>query len=70
MKLMTCSIIHYLMTACQVFGGDVAREALALLWGMPQPPFEASLIEPALTVFLNALAQSERGGIPLSPRHF
>src|SRR6266571_3531413 len=54
---------RYLMTACQVFGGDVAREALALLWGMPQPPFEASLIEPALTVFLNALAQSERGGL-------
>ncbi|HET8840624.1 MAG TPA: hypothetical protein VFN35_04115, partial [Ktedonobacteraceae bacterium] len=36
---------------------------LTLLRGMPQPPFEASLPEAALTVFLNALAQCERGGV-------
>src|SRR6266700_3288627 len=54
---------RYLMTACQVFGDHVAREALALLRSMPQPPFEASLTETALTVFLNALAHCERGGI-------
>src|SRR5438132_6164433 len=56
---------RYLMTACQVFRGNVAREALALLRSMPQPPFEASLTETALTVFLNALAQCEQGGILL-----
>ncbi|BCL78942.1 helix-turn-helix transcriptional regulator [Ktedonobacteria bacterium brp13] len=56
---------RYLLTACQVFGDDVAREALALLLSMPQPPFEASLTEMALTVFLNALAQCEQGGILL-----
>src|SRR5258706_1197047 len=54
---------RYLMTACQVFGDHVAQEALALLSSMPQPPFEASLTETALTVFLNALAQCERGGL-------
>lgn len=54
---------RYLMTACQVFGDHVAQEALALLQSMPQPPFEASLTETALTVFLNALAQCEQGGI-------
>jgi LuxR family transcriptional regulator, maltose regulon positive regulatory protein len=54
---------RYLMTACQVYGDQVAPEALALLRSMPQPPFEASLTEPALTVFLNALAQCEGGGI-------
>ncbi len=54
---------RYLMTACQVFGDHVAREALALLRSMPQPPFEASLTETALTVFLDALAHCERGGI-------
>ena len=53
---------RYLMTACQVFGDHVAPEALALLRSMP-PPFEASLTEPALTVFLNALAHCEGGGI-------
>ncbi|TMC36477.1 MAG: hypothetical protein E6J31_14060, partial [Chloroflexi bacterium] len=56
---------RYLMTACQVFRDHVAREALALLRNMPQPPFEASLTETALTVFLNALAQCEKGGILL-----
>jgi LuxR family transcriptional regulator, maltose regulon positive regulatory protein len=54
---------RYLMTACQVFGDHVAPEALALLQSMPLPPFEASLTETALTVFLNALAHCERGGI-------
>ena len=54
---------RYLMTACQVYGDHVAREALALLRSMPEPPFEASFTEPALTVFLNALAQCEQGGI-------
>ena len=54
---------RYLMTACHVFGDHVAQEALALLGSMPEPPFEASLTEPALTVFLNALAQCERGGL-------
>jgi LuxR family maltose regulon positive regulatory protein len=56
---------RYLMTACQVFRDNVAPEALALLRSMPQPPFEASLTETALTVFLNALAQCEQGGILL-----
>jgi LuxR family maltose regulon positive regulatory protein len=56
---------RYLLTACQVFGKDMAREALALLQSVPQPPFEASLTEMALTVFLNALAQCEQGGILL-----
>ncbi len=56
---------RYLITACQVFRDTVAREALALLRSMPQPPFEASLTETALTVFLNALAQCEQGGILL-----
>ncbi len=56
---------RYLMTACQVFHDNVAREALALLQSMPQPPFEASLTETALTVFLNALAQCKQGGILL-----
>ena len=54
---------RYLMTACQVYGEHVAQEALALLGGMPQPPFEASLTETALTVFLNALAHCEQGGV-------
>ena len=54
---------RYLMTACQVFGDQVAQEALALLQSMPQPPFEASLTETALTVFLNALVHCERGGV-------
>ncbi len=53
----------YLMTACQVFRDTVAREALALLQSMSQPPFEASLTSTALTVFLNALTQCEQGGI-------
>lgn len=56
---------RYLITACQVFGDTVAQEALALLRSMPQPPFDASLSESALTVFLNALTQCERGGILL-----
>jgi LuxR family maltose regulon positive regulatory protein len=56
---------RYLMTACQVFRAQVAQEALALLQSMPQPPFDVSLIETALTVFLNALAQCEQGGILL-----
>src|SRR5260221_1367090 len=54
---------RYLMTACQVFRDDVAREALALLRNMPQPPFEASLLETSLTVFVNALSQCEQGGV-------
>jgi LuxR family maltose regulon positive regulatory protein len=56
---------RYLITACQVFRDHVAREALALLRSIPQPPFEASLTSTALTVFLNALAQCEQGGILL-----
>jgi len=56
---------RYLMTACQLFRATVAQEALALLQSTPQPPFEASLTETALTVFLNALTQCEQGGILL-----
>ncbi len=51
---------RYLITACQVFGDDVAREALSLLQSLP---FDVSLTETALTVFLNALVQCEQGGI-------
>ncbi|QBD75644.1 hypothetical protein EPA93_06345 [Ktedonosporobacter rubrisoli] len=56
---------RYLMTACQAFGDNIAQEALMLLLSTPQPPFEASLTEAALTIFLNALAQREQGGILL-----
>jgi LuxR family maltose regulon positive regulatory protein len=56
---------RYLMTAGQVFRDNVAQEALALLRSMPHPSFEASLTETPLTVFLNALAQCEQGGILL-----
>lgn len=56
---------RYLMTACKIFRGDVAREALALLQTIPQPPFESSLTETILTVFLNELARCEQGGIVL-----
>ncbi|HEY4383727.1 MAG TPA: tetratricopeptide repeat protein, partial [Ktedonobacteraceae bacterium] len=54
---------RYLMTACQTFQEDLAREALNLLQASSQPPFEASLIETALTTFLNALAEHEQRGI-------
>lgn len=56
---------RYLMTACQIFHGTVARKALTLLGSMPQPPFEASFTETALTVFLNSLTQCEQEGILL-----
>jgi LuxR family maltose regulon positive regulatory protein len=59
------SFWRYLITACQVFRDNVAREALTLLQSMPQPPFEASLTEAALTIFLNELALCEQGGILL-----
>lgn len=53
----------YLVTACQVFRAHMGQDALALLRIMPQPPYDASLTETALTVFLNALAQCEQGGL-------
>jgi len=55
----------YLITACQGFRDNMARESLALLQSTPQPPFEASLTETAIAFFLNELAQCESGGVLL-----
>jgi LuxR family maltose regulon positive regulatory protein len=57
---------RYVLTSCQILGDDVTRDALTLLQRTPQPPFEeASLLETALTLFLNALAQHDQEGILL-----
>jgi LuxR family maltose regulon positive regulatory protein len=42
---------RYVLTACQVFGWDVGKSALALLRNSPQPSFEA-----ILTLFINEAA--------------
>lgn len=42
---------RYVLTACQAFGEQVSRSALALLNNSPQPPFEA-----LLALFINEMA--------------
>lgn len=53
---------RYVMTACLHFQSGI-QDALTLLQTKAQPPFEPSIIETALTLFLNELAQSRHGGV-------
>ena len=54
---------RYLIAACAPLQADAGAAALAQLELPPQPSFEPSPIDPALTTFLNALTRVARPGL-------
>jgi LuxR family maltose regulon positive regulatory protein len=61
---------RYVMTACQnLLRSDPIQPALALLQAALRPPFEPSLLDEALTLFLNSLAHAPGGTLILEDYH-
>lgn len=54
---------HYLIAACQTFQQDLGQAALAFLAEAMLPPFATPLLETALTLLLNDLAQRIQSGL-------